>query len=194
MISAKKKVIQSEKDNRLVQLAKDGDKSSLTELLSNYSDMVSAKAASFKSLVGLESDDLYQEGMIGLLSAVYAYDFERDASFSTFAELLVTRKMFSALKSANSKKNLPLREYVPIEDEIDLFSPIPTPEESLIINEEVSNINKFIETNLSKKEKKVLKLNLLGLSYAEIAEILDCTEKSVDNALQRIRKKFYDFK
>lgn len=194
MISAKKKVIQSEKDNRLVQLAKDGDKSSLTELLSNYSDMVSVKAASFKSLVGLESDDLYQEGMIGLLSAVYAYDFERDASFSTFAELLVTRKMFSALKSANSKKNLPLREYVPIEDEIDLFSPIPTPEESLIINEEVSNINKFIETNLSKKEKKVLKLNLLGLSYAEIAEILDCTEKSVDNALQRIRKKFYDFK
>lgn len=176
-------------DSELVFLAKSGDNNSLTELLNRYSDMVLQKSASFKSLIGLESDDLYQEGMLGFLSAVYTYDDSRNASFKTFASLLVTRKMLSALRKANSDKNLPLREYVSIEEEFDLLSDLPTPEESLIHSEELDIINDYIENSLSKTERKVLKLNLHGLSYGEIAEILDCNEKSVDNALQRIRRK-----
>lgn len=186
--------IPKEDDASLVVLAKSGDNSSLTELLGRYSDLVLKKSTSFKSLVGIENDDLYQEGMLGLLSAVYSFDEKRNTSFKTFAELLVMRRMLSALKNANSKKNLPLREYVSIEDGIDLYSSSPTPEESLILNEEFDDINKFIENKLSKTEKKVLKLSLHGLSYVEIAEILDCNEKSVDNALQRIRRKFREFK
>lgn len=181
-------------DVKLTSLAKAGDNEALTELLNRYSNLVLKKSASFKSLSGLETDDLYQEGMLGLLSAVYAYDETRNASFKTYASVLVTRKMLSALRSANSKKNIPLSEYVSIDEENNLLSSIPTPEESLLRNEEITRINALIETRLSKTEKKVLKLTLLGLSYGEIAEILDCTEKSVDNSLQRIRRKFRDFK
>lgn len=190
MFSVNKTEISNLNDDFLVSLSKGGDNAALTELLNRYSDKVLSKAGSYKSLVGIESDDLYQEGMLGLLSAVYAYIPERNTSFSTFSDILVTRKMLSALKSANSKKNLPLREYVSIEDALDLFSTVPTPEEALISGEEMEDINRFIENGLSKTERKVLKLFLHGLSYCEIAEILDCGEKSVDNALQRIRRKF----
>lgn len=182
--------IKNSDDVSLVALAKGGDNEALSELLNRYSDKVSGKAASYKSIVGLDCDDLYQEGMLGLLSAVYDFDVNRGASFETYASVVVNRKMLSALRSANSKKNFPLREYVPIEEKRDLRSHIPTPEESLLKNEELSSINDFIEGSLSKTEKKVLKLAFLGLSYGEIAEILDLNEKSVDNALQRVRTKF----
>lgn len=177
----------------MTSLAKSGNNDALTELLNRYSYIVLQKSASFKKLAGLESDDLYQEGMLGLLSAVYAYDEAKGASFKTFATLAVGRKILSVFKSANSK-NIPLREYVSLDEETDLLSSLPTPEESLIHSEEMDFINGFIENKLSKTEKKVLKLNLLGLSYGEIAEILDCSEKSVDNALQRIRRKFREEK
>lgn len=185
--------ISSADDITLAGMAKGGNSAALTALLERYSDTVRKQAASFKQLIGLESDDLYQEGMLGLLSAVYSYDEGRGASFSTYSSLLINRKMLSAIRAANSKKNIPMREYVPIE-ETDLLSAVPTPEELLLHTEELVAINEFIENNLSKTEKKVLKLNLLGLSYSEIAEILDCSEKSVDNALFRIRRKFREYK
>ncbi len=187
-------VVRDGDDNSLIALAKGGDNSALTCLLCRYAPMVSKKSCSFNSLIGLDTDDLYQEGMLGLMSAVYSFEQERGASFSTYADLLVTRKMLSAIRSADSQKNLPLREYVPIDEESGLYSALPTPEEALIHSEELKNIKEFINTGLSKTEKKVLKLTLLGLSYSEISEILECGEKSVDNALQRIRRKFRDFK
>ena len=180
-------------DNELVECAKSGNSLALQVLIERYSDKVLQKAMSFKSLIGLENDDLYQEGMMGFVSAVYSFDISRDVLFSTYSSTLFTRKMLSAIRKLNSTANLPLRSYISIEDEQDLLSDIPSPEETLLSAERVDEINSFVDENFSKKEKKVFKLSVLGMSYAQIAEILDCTEKSVDNTIQRIRRKFRSF-
>lgn len=181
-------------DNKLVECAKSGDCVALQALIERYSDKVLQKSRSFKSLIGIENDDLYQEGMLGFVSAVYSFDSSRDVSFSTYASTLSTRKMLSAIRKLNSSSNLPLRSYVSIEDEQNLFSDIPSPEEAVLFAEEISEITAFAEDNFSKTEKKVFKLSILGLSYMEIAEILDCSVKSIDNAVQRIRRKINSFK
>lgn len=181
-------------DNILVSQAKSGDAEALTHLIERYSEKIMQKSLTFKNLNGIENDDLYQEGMIGFVAAVYSYDESRDVQFSTYANTLAVRKMLSAVRKANNKSNLPLQSYVSLEDKTDLLSYSPTPEELLIFNEELDLINEFVENNLSKSEKKVFKLNLLGLSYSEISEILECDEKFVDNALQRIRKKLRQLK
>lgn len=176
-------------DNILVSRAKSGNAEALTVLLEKYSEKIMQKSLTFKNLNGLESDDLYQEGMIGFVAAVYSFDEKLGVQFSTYANTLAVRKMLSAIRKANNKTNLPLQYYVSLEDETDLLSQSPTPEEIVIFNEELDLINDFIENNLSKSEKKVFRLNIAGLSYSEIADILDCDEKFVDNALQRIRRK-----
>lgn len=187
-------LVDAKDDNTLVSHAKSGDTVALTLLIQRYSDTVLQKAKSFKGLSGIESDDLYQEGMMGFIAAVYSFDETREIQFSTYAVTVAARKMLSALKKSNNKSNLPLRSYISIEEENNLLSYSPTPEEIIIYNEELDKINSFIKTNLSKTEQKVLKLSLLGMSYAEIADILECTEKSVDNAIQRIRKKIRDIR
>lgn len=186
--------VDAKDDNILVSHAKSGDTAALTKLLERYSDTILQKAKSFKGLSGIESDDLYQEGMMGFVAAVYSFDETREIQFSTYAVTVATRKMLTALKKSNNKSNLPLRSYISIEEENNLLSYSPTPEEIIIYNEELDKINTFIKTNLSKTEKKVFKLSLLGMSYSEIADILECTEKSVDNAIQRIRKKIRDIR
>lgn len=187
-------VVDAKDDNTLVSLAKSGDTKALTQLIERYSKVILQKAKSFKGLCGIEFDDLYQEGMMGFVSSVYSFDETRDIQFPTFAMTVATRKMLSAIKISNNKSNLPLRSYVSIEEENNLLSHSPTPEEVVICNEELEKISDFVKNNLSKTEKKVLKLSLLGMSYSEIAEILECTEKSVDNAIQRIRKKIRDIR
>lgn len=181
-------------ENLLVSKAKGGDSNALTHLIKRYSETVLQKSLSFKKISGIENEDLYQEGMLGLLAAVYSFDESKGVLFSTYATTLITRKMLSALRTANKKSNLPLDSYVSIDENCDIRSFSPTPEELLMFNEEIDSIISFVNNNLSKTEKKVFRLNLLGLSYNEIAEILDCTEKSVDNALQRIRKKIRSIK
>lgn len=176
-------------DNILVARAKTGNAEALTILLEKYSEKIMQKSLTFKNLNGLESDDLYQEGMIGFVAAVYSFDEKLGVQFSTYANTLAARKMLSAIRKSNNKSNLPLQYYTSLEDETELLSYSPTPEEIVIFNEELDLINDFIENNLSKSEKKVFRLNIAGLSYSEIAEILDCDEKFVDNALQRIRRK-----
>ena len=180
-------------DNELVECAKNGNSLALQVLIERYSDKVLQKARSFKSLIGIENDDLYQEGMMGFVSAVYSFDNSRDVLFSTYASTLSTRKMLSAIRKINSTANLPLQSYISIEEEQDLFSDIPSPEETLLSVERVNEINSFVEESFSKKEKKVFKLSVLGMKYSQIAEILDCTEKSVDNTIQRIRRKLRSF-
>ncbi len=181
-------------ENLLVSKAKSGDSNALTDIIKRYSETVLQKSLSFKTISGIENEDLYQEGMLGLLSAVYSFDESKGVLFSTYAATLITRKMLSALRTANKKNNLPLDSYISIDEKSDIRSFTPTPEEMLIYNEEIDSILSFVNNNLSKTEKKVFRLNLLGLSYNEIAEILDCSEKSVDNALQRIRKKIRSIK
>lgn len=176
-------------DNILVSRAKSGNAEALTTLLEKYSEKIMQKSLTFKNLNGLESDDLYQEGMIGFVAAVYSFDERLGVQFSTYANTIAVRKMLSAIRKANNKSNIPLQYYVSLEDEEDLLSHLPTPEETVMFNEELGLINDFIENNLSKSEKKVFRLNVAGLSYSEIAEILECDEKFVDNALQRIRRK-----
>lgn len=176
-------------DKILVERAKSGDEEALILLSERYFEKISKKALTFKNLQGIETDDLCQEGMMGFVSAVYSYDESRNIKFSTYANTLAVRKMISAIRKANNNSNLPLQSYVSLEDIADLLSYSPTPEETLIFGEQLESINNFVEKNFSKSEKKVFKLNLVGLSYSEIAEILECDEKFVDNALQRIRRK-----
>lgn len=177
-------------DSVLVAQAKSGNSDSLNQIIKKYSDFVMCKACSFKNLNGLESDDLYQEGMLGLLSAVYSFDENRQVSFSAYASTLVVRKMISAVKASNSKANLPMQSYLSIDDFGNALLNYSTPEHQLIYNEDINSAIRFANENLSKTEKKVLKLSLVGMSYKEIADILDSSVKSVDNAMQRIRKKF----
>lgn len=176
-------------DNILVSRAKSGNAEALTVLLEKYSEKIMQKSLTFKNLNGLESDDLYQEGMIGFVAAVYSFDEKLGVQFFTYANTLAVRKMLSAIRKANNKSNLPLQYYVSLEDETEILSHLPNPEEIVIFNEELDLINDYIENNFSKSEKKVFRLNIAGLSYSEIADILDCDEKFVDNALQRIRRK-----
>ncbi len=178
-------------DIELVESAKSGNSVALQVLIERYSDKILQKAKSFKSLIGIENDDLYQEGMMGFLSSVYSFDESRGVLFSTYSSTVSTRKMLSAIRKMNSTSNMPLQSYISIEDEYDLFSDIPSPEETLLSDERVNEINNYVEENFSKKEKKVFKLSVLCMSYAQIAEILDCTEKSVDNTIQRIRRKLH---
>ncbi len=181
-------------DNVLVSRAKAGDVESLNLLIERYSDKIKQQSLSFKNLRGIESDDLYQEGMIGFVSAIYSFDNSRGVKFSTYATTVSARKMFSSVRRANNKSNIPLHSYVSIENETDLLSYSPNPEDMLMFNVELDLVSEFVENNFSKSEKKVFKLNLLGLSYSEIADILECDEKFVDNALQRIRKKLRKLK
>lgn len=176
-------------DKVLVSRAKSGDKEALTLLIERYSKKILQKSFTFKNINGIEVEDLFQEGIMGFISAVNSYDESRNVQFSTYANTLAVRKMISAIRKVNNNSNLPLQSYVSLEDITDLLSYSPTPEEMLIFGEELNAINVFVENNFSKSEKKVFKLNLVGLSYSEIAEILECDEKFVDNALQRIRRK-----
>lgn len=180
-------------DDILIESAKSGDSESLNALILRYSDKILLKASSFKNLYGIDNDDLYQEGMMGFIAAVYSFDCTKNTKFSTYSMTVAVRRMLSALRKSKDKEPL-LGAYISLEKDSDLLSYSPTPEEIVLFNEKIDNIVNFVEENFSKTEKKVFKLNMLGLTYAEIAEILECSEKSVDNALQRIRKKIRNIK
>ncbi len=181
-------------DNFLVSRAKGGDGMALSMLIERYSNMVFQKANSFKNLKGLESDDLYQEGMIGFVSSIYSFDETRGVQFNTYSSTLSVRRMLTALRKSNNANYSLLSSYISLDENGDMLSQTPSPEELMIYNEELNEIFDFIDNNLSKLEKKVFKLIVLGVSYAEIAEIIDCSTKSVDNAIQRIRRKIRNFK
>jgi RNA polymerase sporulation-specific sigma factor len=156
-------------------------------------------------MIGGDQDDLMQEGMIGLFKAIQDYDASKDASFSTFAELCISRQLYSAIKSSNRQKNIPLNTYISIYSpaysqengereenfivDQSLESMGMNPEEILIDRENVANLQKKIYECLSNLEKKVFALYMEGLTYQEIAKQLDKEPKSIDNALQRMKRK-----
>ena len=149
-------------------------------------------------MAGGERDDLVQEGLIGLYKAIKSYSKEKNANFKTFAEICVVRQMISAVKSSTRKKNSPLNHYVSIhipEDELDTISSKlidvknNNPESMLIEQETADGMQNKIFSILSDFESEVLSYYLSGISYKEIAKILKKTEKAVDNALFRIKKK-----
>lgn len=188
-------------DEELVLIAqKSGGREAEEYLLAKYKNLVRARAKAY-FLVGGDSDDLVQEGMIGLFKAIRDFDRTHDVSFHGFAELCIKRQIFTAIKTADRQKHKPLNTYIslsmPVYDDDSERELIETlseresvnPESLYIMREKISDIEKEIEKKLSKLEKDVLILHMEGMSYREIAEIIDKPEKSIDNALQRIKKK-----
>lgn len=188
------------KDEEIVTMIREGDERALNYLLCKYENFVKAKAKSF-FLIGADKEDIYQEGMIGLFKAIRDYKDDKLASFKVFAELCVTRQIITAVKTATRQKHIPLNTYVslnkPIYDEesdrtlLDIISGIKVsdPEELIIDREEMEKLEKQIEEVLSSLEMEVLNSYLDGKSYQEIASDLDRQAKSIDNALQRVKRK-----
>ena len=165
-------------------------------LIQRYQKLVRACARPY-FLAGADFDDLLQEGMLGLLRAVSLYDSQREVSFRTFAVVCIRNRLISAVRAADSPKNRLLNDSIPLctfsldapPDEVNLPPTEKSPEELLIGKEEFAEFHNRMTSALSPLEKRTLELYLEGLSYHEIAELLNRSIKSVDNAVQRIRKK-----
>ena len=187
-------------DEEIALLAQQGDGQASEHLLNKYKNFVRSKARSY-FLIGADHEDIVQEGMIGLFKAVRDYRPERLSSFRAFAELCITRQIITAIKTATRQKHIPLNSYVslnkPIYDEesdrtlLDVITEgrITNPEDLLIGQEELSGIESKIGEMLSDLEWEVLTAYLDGRSYQEIAEELGRHVKSIDNALQRVKRK-----
>ena len=187
-------------DDELLGLHRAGDARAEETLYARYKQIVRSKARTY-FLVGADHEDIIQEGMIGLYKAVMDYQFDKAASFRGFAELCITRQIITAIKSATRKKHIPLNTYISFnrsvyegENErplIDVLTStrISDPEEVLIGRESYAAVADSIEHSLSKLEHNALGLYLYGYSYQQIADMLQITTKSVDNAIQRVKKK-----
>lgn len=179
-------------DEELILRLHGGEEEISDYLMEKYKEFVRRKARAMY-LMGGETDDLIQEGMIGLFKAVKDYRPEKDASFRTFAGLCIDRQLYSAIQSSNRKKHLPLNSYVSLNSENetgDLEGQWSENPEALIIDRErTSALEEEIRKMLSPMENKVLKYYLQGYGYVKIAELMGKNPKAVDNALQRIRGK-----
>ena len=151
-----------------------------------YKSAVIIKARAY-FLIGADHDDVIQEGMIGLYKAIQEYEAEKGASFRTFSDICITRQMLSAIKAASRQKHMPLNKYIPFDTEDDCYA--NSPEDIFIGNESKTHLESIIGKSLTQLEKSVLFLYLEGRSYIEIAQILGKNEKSIDNSIQRVRKK-----
>jgi len=187
-------------DEDVVEYAREGDDVALEYLINKYKNFVRAKARSY-FLIGADREDIIQEGMIGLYKAIRDFRMDKLSSFRAFAELCITRQIITAIKTATRQKHIPLNSYVslnkPIYDEdsdrtlLDVISgtKITDPEELIISREEFDDIEEKMGEILSSLEWKVLMSYLEGKSYQEIAEDLKRHVKSIDNALQRVKRK-----
>jgi len=187
-------------DEEVVELVHQGDSDALDYLIHKYQNFVRAKARSY-FLVGADREDIIQEGMIGLYKAIRDFKEDKLTSFKAFAELCITRQMITAIKTATRQKHIPLNSYVsldkPIYDDesdrtlMDVISgaKVMDPEELIINQEKVDDIEIKMAELLSDLERKVLVLYLDGRSYQEISEELNRHVKSIDNALQRVKRK-----
>lgn len=187
-------------DEELVERVHHGNTDALDYLITKYRLFVKAKARSY-FLIGADKEDIMQEGMIGLYKAIRDFREDKLASFRAFAELCITRQIITAIKTATRQKHIPLNSYIsldkPIFDEesdrtlMDVISGsiVDDPEELMIHREEYSYLEERMGEILSELEKKVLSLYLDGQSYNEISEELNRHVKSIDNALQRVKRK-----
>ena len=187
-------------DEQVVEQAQQGDSVAVEYLLSKYKNFVRSKARSY-FLIGADHEDIVQEGMIGLFKAIRDYQAERLSSFRAFAELCITRQIITAIKTATRQKHIPLNSYVslnkPLYDEesdrtlLDVCAEghSANPEELLISQEDLRGIHQKIDEVLSSLEQEVLAAYLDGKSYQEIADMLGRHVKSIDNALQRVKRK-----
>ena len=189
-------------DEQLIDELRGGDQGVMDFVMVKYKSMVRKKARAMY-LLGGENEDLIQEGMIGLIKAVRDYNPEQGASFQSFAELCVSRQMYSAIEASKRKKHLPLNSYVSLYESgdaegndkktplIDMIEPVREndPETLYFSREYTEAFVEQLKEQLSPLENHVLYLHLVGTDYRTIAEILEKSPKSIDNALQRIRTK-----
>lgn len=199
-VSKTKNCFENKLDEEIVDEAKKGDKRAQEYIINKYQNFVKAKSKSY-FLIGADKEDIYQEGMIGLYKAIRDFKPDKLASFKAFAEICVTRQIITAIKTATRQKHIPLNTYVslnkPIYEEesdrtlLDVLAGIKVadPEELVISKEEMGHIEKEIGQVLSDLEMEVLMSYLDGKSYQEIACDLDRHAKSIDNALQRVKRK-----
>ena len=189
-------------DEEVVKKIKSGDEQALAYLLDKYKELVNMKVSKY-FMIGAEKDDIIQEGMIGLFKAIKTYDASKNNTFKTFANICIERQLITAIKTSNRQKHMPLNSYLSLnisayennDDDstelIDTFNSktIEDPLETIMKREQYEEIENAIDKNLSKFEKKVLDRYMKGESYIIIAQKLNSPVKSVDNAIQRIRKK-----
>ena len=189
-------------DLQLVVRARNGDQAALDALIRRYTGFVRLKASSY-FLAGGDSEDLIQEGLIGLYKAVRDFRHDKETSFRSFAELCVTRQIITAIKTATRFKHSPLNTYISFsntpagqdsDSDVTLGDALPGPSVDdpsicVISTEELQSLVFSLGTGLSKLEADALKLYLEGSSYEEMAEELGCDTKTIDNALQRVKRK-----
>ncbi len=188
-------------DEQIISQIKEGDEQALSFLLDKYKDLVNSKVGKY-FIIGAEKDDIIQEGMIGLYKAIRDFDTYKQNTFKTFANICVERQLITAIKSSNRQKHIPLNSYLSLnmsayendEDSTELIETfksdtIEDPLETIMKREYFNEIQNTMHKSLSKFEESVLDRYMQGESYEVIAKKLDTPIKSVDNAIQRIRKK-----
>ena len=188
-------------DRYLIALAKQGNPDAYDRLVRRYYGFVRLKASSY-FLAGGDADDLIQEGLVGLYKAVRDFRSDRESSFRNFAELCITRQIITAVKTATRNKHTPLNQYVsfssspasapegePTLDEVIAGPTVHDPVNQVVSSEELQALVSCLSTALSELESRVLALYLDGRSYEEIGGRLTCDTKTVDNALQRVKRK-----
>lgn len=188
-------------DEDLIKIIKSGDTQALNHLIDKYKELVNIKVSKY-FMVGAEKEDIIQEGLIGLYKAIKGFNLEKQNSFKTFANLCIERQLITAIKTSNRQKHSPLNSYLSLNisaydnDEtdsslIDIFDSnlIEDPLDTITKKEYYEKLGDTIDKSLSSFEKQVLNRYINGDSYVKIAEKLDMPVKSIDNAIQRIRKK-----
>ena len=185
-------------DQELLRKIRKGNNEAMEELLEKYRGLVRTEARKF-FLVGGDEEDLIQEGMIGLFKAIQSYEEEKDTAFSTFAVLCIRRQIYTTVTASNRKKHSPLNHYISIfgeqgeteEGKLDnaLGDPVDNPEDLMLQKEAIQDYYNEMNQKLSRFEKQVMEYYLKGDNYTEIARKLGKTNKSIDNAIQRIRRK-----
>lgn len=189
------------KDEDLIRKIKSGDNNALEYLLKKYQEVVNMKVSRY-FIIGAEKEDIIQEGLIGLYKAIKSFDPEKQNSFKSFANLCIERQLITAIKSSNRQKHMPLNSYLSLnmsaydddDDDTSIYdifdaNIIEDPLDTITKKEYYKSVENIIEKSLSTFEKNVLNELVNGSSYTAIAQKLDSTVKSVDNAIQRIRKK-----
>jgi RNA polymerase sporulation-specific sigma factor len=192
-------------DEDLIQIIKSGDKHALEYLIDRYKGLVNMKVSKYY-IIGAEREDIIQEGLIGLFKAIKNYQLDKQSSFKNFANMCIERQLITAIKSSNRQKHMPLNSYLSLnmnaydnndvnsQNEADLIeilnaNLIEDPLDTITQKEYYKVVENTIDKTLSSFEKQVLNFYMQGQSYVQIAERLKTPVKSVDNAIQRIRKK-----
>ncbi|MGN1297563.1 MAG: RNA polymerase sporulation sigma factor SigH [Clostridia bacterium] len=189
-------------DEEIISQIKQGNQEALGYILEKYKNLVNIKVSKY-FMAGAEKEDIVQEGMIGLFKAIKDFKPDKQNSFKSFANICIERQLITAIKSSNRQKHMPLNSYLSLntaayenneDDSVELIDTfynkeVEDPLETIMKKEYYAEVENAVNKNLSKFEKQVLEQFLKGESYVKIAERLDSPVKSIDNAIQRIRKK-----